>query len=464
MLKERANVINNFLIVADILIALISINLALYFWLGSISLVNDKDYMILILLIVIFWFLLAKGLGISIIFRSRPYSAVLFNCFGLVSFGTILLAISIFLLNLFHLGIKLLLLFAVLDLVLTFFYKVLVYSYLKKARKKGLNTLNLLVIGDHNAKGFLRQILMHQEWGYRVVALIGPDSLQSEFGDYFPFLSQDTDVEQLLRDKTIDEVILIKENAGQNEVEKMVEICSEVGVIFRMYSPFFNMLANKTHLQYFGTLPMLTISSTSINYLELKAKRVMDSVFSFLALLFLSPVFLIIALAIKLDSKGPVLFSQKRVGLRGRRFMVYKFRTMVTNAEELKSELVELNEVDGPVFKIANDPRITRVGRFLRKTSLDELPQFFNVFVGDMSIVGPRPPLPDEVRKYERWQLRRLSMKPGITCIWQVSGRNSVPFDEWMRMDMQYIDNWSLKLDFIIFLKTIRTVIRGDGK
>ena len=305
---------------------------------------------------------------------------------------------------------------------------------------------------------------MHQEWGYRVVALIGPTSLQSEFGDYFPFLSQDTEVEQLLRDKTIDEVILIKENAGQDEVERMVEICSEVGVIFRMYSPFFNMLANKTHLQYFGTLPMLTISSTSINYLELKAKRVMDSVFSFLALLFLSPVFLIIALAIKLDSKGPVLFSQKRVGLRGRRFMVYKFRTMVTNAEELKSELVELNEVDGPVFKIANDPRITRVGRFLRKTSLDELPQFINVFVGDMSIVGPRPPLPDEVRQYERWQLRRLSMKPGITCIWQVSGRNSVPFDEWMRMDMQYIDNWSLKLDFIIFLKTIRTVIRGDGK
>lgn len=464
MLKERANVINNLLIIADILIALISINLAYYLMLGSLSLINDKDYMILHLLIVIFWFLLAKGLGISIIFRSRPYSAVLFNCLGLVAFGTSLLAISIFLLNLFHLGIKLLLLFAVVDLTLTFLYKLAVYSYLKRARKKGLNTLNLLVIGDHNAKGFLRQIVMHQEWGYRVVALMAPDSLKPEFSDYFPFLSEDTNVEQLLRDKTIDELILIKENTEQDEVEGLVEICSEVGVIFRMYSPFFNMMANKTHLQYFGTLPMLTIANTSINYLELKAKRVLDAMFSTLALLFLSPVFLVIALAIKLDSKGPVLFSQRRVGLRGRRFMVYKFRTMVTNAEELKQELEELNEVDGPVFKIANDPRITRVGRFLRKTSLDELPQFINVFVGDMSIVGPRPPLPDEVKQYERWQLRRLSMKPGITCIWQVSGRNSIPFDEWMRMDMQYIDNWSLKLDFIIFLKTIRTVIRGDGK
>ncbi|HHU57440.1 MAG TPA: sugar transferase, partial [Bacteroidales bacterium] len=140
------------------------------------------------------------------------------------------------------------------------------------------------------------------------------------------------------------------------------------------------------------------------------------------------------------------------------------FRTMVVNAEELREELMEQNEMDGPVFKITHDPRVTRVGRFLRKTSLDELPQFFNVLMGEMSVVGPRPPLPDEVREYERWQLRRLSMKPGITCIWQVSGRNNIPFEEWMRMDLEYIDTWSLKLDFVLFLKTIRTMVRGDGK
>jgi lipopolysaccharide/colanic/teichoic acid biosynthesis glycosyltransferase len=137
---------------------------------------------------------------------------------------------------------------------------------------------------------------------------------------------------------------------------------------------------------------------------------------------------------------------------------------MVVNAEELKETLMAQNEMDGPVFKISKDPRITRVGRFLRKTSLDELPQFFNVLYGDMSVIGPRPPLPDEVRQYEPWQLRRLSMKPGITCVWQVSGRNNISFDEWMKMDLQYIDNWSLKLDFVIFLKTIRTMVRGDGK
>jgi len=198
--------------------------------------------------------------------------------------------------------------------------------------------------------------------------------------------------------------------------------------------------------------------------MALKTKEFFDALISLLASIGLSPVFLGIAMAIKLDSKGPIFFSQKRVGLRGRRFQVLKFRTMVVNAEELKHQLMDRNEMDGPVFKITDDPRITKVGRFLRKTSLDELPQFFNVLMGDMSVVGPRPPLPVEVRVYERWQLRRLSMKPGITCIWQVSGRNDIPFEEWMKMDLEYIDNWSLKLDFVLFLKTIRTMVKGDGR
>ena len=183
------------------------------------------------------------------------------------------------------------------------------------------------------------------------------------------------------------------------------------------------------------------------------------------------PLFGLIALAIRIDSKGPIIFKQVRVGLRGRKFVLYKFRSMVINAEDILSEtnqanLAEVhmrNEQDGPVFKMKNDPRVTRVGKFLRKTSLDELPQFFNVLKGDMSVVGPRPPIPSEVDKYERWQLRRLSMKPGITCIWQVSGRNNIPFERWMKLDLQYIDSWSLKLDFMIILKTIKTIFKRDG-
>jgi len=170
------------------------------------------------------------------------------------------------------------------------------------------------------------------------------------------------------------------------------------------------------------------------------------------------------ALAIKITSPGgPIIFRQKRSGMNGRVFTLYKFRTMVPNAEALKASLEAKNEMDGPVFKIRNDPRVTRVGRILRKLSIDELPQLWNVLRGDMSIVGPRPPIPAEVERYERWQRRRLSMRPGITCIWQVSGRNNVDFKRWMEMDLEYIDNWSLALDFKILLKTIPAVLSSRG-
>lgn len=402
MQKERERLTSAVLVIADVVLALISFNIALFIDYESFYYIYSKDVIILHLLIVILWFFLVSAFGINLFFRSRPYSVVLFNCIGMVAAGTSLLTLSIFSFNLIYLGLKFLLAFAVFDLVLSFVFKVFIYKYLKSVRRKGLNLLNLLVVGDQTAISFLRQIINHPEWGYRVTAFIGSSDVRSELTDKFSCLSDESDIEQLLRDKTIDEVIFLKERTGQNEVENLVQMCSDVGVVFRMYSPFFNMLANKTHLQYFGTLPMLTISSNPINYTELKVKRLVDLVFSALALLFLSPLFFLISVVIKIDSPGPVLFKQKRVGLRGRRFVVYKFRTMVMNANEMRSSLEEHNEMDGPVFKISNDPRITSVGKFLRKTSLDELPQFFNVIVGDMSVVGPRPPLPEEVKQYER--------------------------------------------------------------
>lgn len=464
MLKEKAKVVNRFLAIIDVVIALVSYNIAVFIEYGRLLPVQNKDSIILHFIIIVVWFLLSRTFRLNQLYRSRPYSAVLFGCLSLAVVGTAVLALAVWALALHSIGLNQLLVFAGINLVLTFGVKVINYSFLKSARSKGFNTSNVVVIGDQSARSFLRQMVKMKEWGYRVSAIIGTEDLEQEFGSIAPFLPEDTDVEQLLRDKTIDELIFCKEHPDQEEIEKLLLITSEVGVVFRMYSSFFNMLTNKTHLHYFGTMPMLTISNTPLNYLELRLKDAFDFIFSALVVILLSPLFIFLALAIKIDSKGPVFFAQKRTGLRGRKFMVYKFRTMVTNAEELKKKLMEQNEMDGPVFKMTNDPRITRVGRFLRKTSLDELPQFFNVLTGDMSVVGPRPPLPDEVKQYERWQLRRLSMKPGITCIWQVSGRNNIPFEEWMKMDLQYIDNWSLKLDFVIFLKTIRTMVRGDGK
>ena len=193
-------------------------------------------------------------------------------------------------------------------------------------------------------------------------------------------------------------------------------------------------------------------------------KRVFDFFFSLVTIFLCAPVFLVIAIAIKIEDGGPVIFKQERVGLNGRRFPIFKFRTMVANAEALQFSLMGLNEQDGPVFKITNDPRVTRTGWLLRKTSFDELPQFFNVLRGEMSVVGPRPPIPSEVEQYQQWQKRRLSVKSGITCIWQVSGRNSISFDEWMKLDLEYIDNWSLTLDAILIFKTIKVIFTGTGK
>jgi exopolysaccharide biosynthesis polyprenyl glycosylphosphotransferase len=218
-------------------------------------------------------------------------------------------------------------------------------------------------------------------------------------------------------------------------------------------------------VRYFDTQAVLTICNTPTDYTGLLGKRVADILSALGVIIIGMPFFLLVALIIKLDSKGPVFFKQKRSGLRGKTFNLYKFRTMVVGADKMKAELQAQNEMSGPAFKMTNDPRITRVGRFLRKVGIDEFPQFINVLRGDMSMIGPRPPLPDEVAKYERWQMRRLSMRPGITCLWQVSReRNSITFDEWMRLDMEYIDNWSISLDIVIILKTVRTMFRADGK
>ena len=203
------------------------------------------------------------------------------------------------------------------------------------------------------------------------------------------------------------------------------------------------------------------IENERSNTLYEVTKRIIDIVGSFIGLIVLSPLMLIVSILIKLESKGEVIFKQKRVGLNGREFYMYKFRSMVINAEELKEQLESQNEMSGPMFKIKDDPRITNVGKFIRKTSIDELPQLINVIKGDMSLVGPRPSLPKEVKKFEQWMMERLEVKPGLTCIWQVSGRNNIDFEDWMKLDIKYVRERSFKLDIKLILKTV-LVLLGD--
>lgn len=268
-----------------------------------------------------------------------------------------------------------------------------------------------------------------------------------------------------LHEQSINMVVLNARHTYFGEVEKAIQACELEGVEARLLADFFRTEISRTALDDFYGRPALVFHTVSDLAWSRLAKQIIDFFGALAALIVFSPIMLAAAILIKFTSKGPILFRQKRAGLNGQPFVMYKFRSMVNDAEQLKQELDALNEMSGPVFKVSNDPRITPIGRFLRKWSLDETPQLFNVLRFEMSLVGPRPLPVDEVRRFDdAAHRRRLSVKPGLTCTWQVSGRNNVrDFVEWVRMDLQYIDNWSLWMDLQILWRTIWVVIRGTG-
>ena len=276
-----------------------------------------------------------------------------------------------------------------------------------------------------------------------------------------PILGRLADLEQILVQHPIDQILLAQWDPAT--LSRVAECCEELGVPFSVEANFLDLTLAQARLEQHGGADLLTFSALPSDTIALATKRILDLVGALILMLLTAPLMLLAMLAIRLEDGGPVLFSQERVGRFGRRFTMFKFRSMITDAERARDEIAHLNEMDGPVFKSAQDPRITRVGRWLRRTSIDELPQLVNVLRGEMSLVGPRPPLPTEVASYKRWQRRRLSVRPGLTCIWQVSGRNRVDFDTWMRLDLEYIDNWSLLLDLKLLLKTIPAVLTGNG-
>jgi exopolysaccharide biosynthesis polyprenyl glycosylphosphotransferase len=252
-------------------------------------------------------------------------------------------------------------------------------------------------------------------------------------------------------------------DGSQPLIRPIIALCEEQGITVRVVAHLAALDWGRASIDTLGEQPVITISSGPPDTLRLVAKRMMDVVGATVGLIILLPILLAVAIAVKLDSNGPIFFVQERVGLNRRRFPAYKFRTMVVGAEQLQPDLEHLNEAEGPVFKIQEDPRVTRLGRALRRLSLDELPQLLNVLLGDMSLVGPRPlPVRDVNRIDTRWHKRRFSVKPGITCLWQINSREP-KFDEWIRSDMEYIDNWSLTLDLKILAKTIPAVISGQG-
>jgi exopolysaccharide biosynthesis polyprenyl glycosylphosphotransferase len=271
-----------------------------------------------------------------------------------------------------------------------------------------------------------------------------------------------SDLPWLLRNDVIDEILFAVDTKRLASLEEIFLLCDEEGVRTRVAVDFFPHVNSEIYLDTLGGAPLLTFSAAPHDEVRLLVKRSTDVVLACSGLILLAPFMLIVAMLIRITSRGPAIFRQVRCGLNGRRFVFYKFRSMCNNAEELKASLEHLNQ-KSTAFKIPKDPRLTPVGRWLRKFSIDEWPQLWNVLKGDMSLVGPRPAVPEEVERYQAWQRRRLRMRPGLTCLWALKGRDALDFETWMKMDMQYIDNWSLALDWNILLRTIPRVVIGKG-
>ncbi len=294
------------------------------------------------------------------------------------------------------------------------------------------------------------------------IAMTREDLEKGEPEEYLGCLD---DLEELVREHNIDQVYIIqKQGVELPFTQKYVDLCIDMGVTVRLIVDFYKRRRANSYVSTVGTYPVITYHTVSLNTYEQLIKRMMDIAAGLVGCILASPIMLVTAIAIKLDSPGPVLFKQTRVGQNGRHFKIYKFRSMYIDAEERKKELMAQNEIEGGVmFKMKDDPRITRVGKVIRKLSIDELPQFFNILFGSMSLVGTRPPTVDEVEKYERNHWRRISIKPGLTGMWQVSGRSNISnFDEIVELDVEYIDNWSLGLDIRLILKTVLVVLKHD--
>lgn len=319
-----------------------------------------------------------------------------------------------------------------------------------------------LIIGNRERfqkfERFVRQSNLEMEIvGY--VCISDEDYTEEEY------VGKLSELEEVVHKLGIDQVYIMQRRSNQIDIQPYLNMCMEMGVTVRIIMNAFRAGAAQTYVSSVGTYPILTYHMVSLNSTERFIKRVIDIVGSLFGILLASPLMLGAALAIRIDSKGPIIFKQERVGQNGRHFYMYKFRSMCVDAEAKKLELMEQNEMDSQfMFKMQDDPRITKVGKFIRKTSIDELPQFFNVLKGDMSLVGTRPPTLDEVELYERGHWRRMSIKPGITGMWQVSGRSSITdFEEIVELDTQYIDRWNVLLDFQILIKTVLQVFKKDG-
>lgn len=342
--------------------------------------------------------------------------------------------------------------------------RALIGSFQLYVRPHLRRTRNAVIVGGgERAARVSEELRVHSEWDYRVLGFV--DSTGTETPELSEkILGRISDLEDILMREVVDEVIVaLSIKSHYSAIERVIAVCERVGVQVQYCEDLFDVSwSGHCHV---GDIdqPRIILKMVREDYRH-RIKRVLDIAGALVGLILCMPLFIIVGILIKATSKGPILFRQERYGLGKRIFRIYKFRTMIENAEAAQAGLEQMNETSGPVFKIFKDPRVTPIGRFLRKTSIDELPQLCNVLVGEMSLVGPRPLNVRDVGRFsESWLMRRFSVKPGLTCLWQISGRSNVSFDRWIALDLHYIDHWSLQMDLKILAKTIPAVLRGTG-
>jgi exopolysaccharide biosynthesis polyprenyl glycosylphosphotransferase len=468
MFEERSEELHRVTSLLDLLATLATFLAAS--WLRSL-LLNDEppdvlSHIALLPFILALWILLLPLFGAYRSPRNTSRLAYTWAIAKTVAIGLAALLTVLFVMKIQYVSRGVIVIFAALDFLALVGIRLGVVWYFQRALRQGELFRRVLIVGSGTrAQRLAQTLLQNSEWGIRIVGHLDPDP--TRVGD--PILESSVlgtvgDISSVLKGNVVDEVILAVPRAMIPDVDKIAQACEEEGVTLCLMADVFDVHAARTRLVGLGSIPLLILEPVAQEEWKLLVKRGIDLAGALLLLPLLLPVVGLIALAIKLGSPGPVFFVQERVGFRKRHFRMLKFRTMVKDADRLQPEVEHLNQAAGPIFKIANDPRITRVGRVLRRSSLDELPQILHVLTGQMSLVGPRPMSLRDVDRFDHGiQRKRFSVKPGLTCLWQISGRSDLPFSRWLELDLEYIERWSLSLDLKILLRTIPAVLSCRG-
>ncbi len=476
MLKEQAKLFSILNRITDhclIVISIISAIISEQIFHDKPLIWNEKSFHpIMLPLIMILWHLLFNIYDKEYLYRRTPYKQFILIQLkiALIGFGFLISISFLSKTELFYRST--IIAFISISYFLLLLKRWLVKFYLENIRRKGRNTRYIMIIGSKKrAQKLMDEFKHHEEYGYLVTHVLEPDlSLAGKmFNDIL--IEPINNLNEILLNEPIDEVFFALPPKKIEKFSEKLDYLHSLGINFHImvnldaFSKGIKDLNVEPFMDEWYKLPMISFNPVDKKLFKLLIKTYFEFILSLFIIILFLPIFLIAPIIIKLTSKGPIFFSQTRVGYHGRKFQLLKFRTMDVNAESKLNELMDKNEQSGPAFKMENDPRITVIGKFLRKFSLDELPQLYNVIKGDMNLVGPRPPIISEVKQYKPEWHRRLNMKPGITGLWQVSGRNEIiNFEDWVSLDLKYIDEWTLKLDIIIILKTIPRMLGGSGK